>query len=49
MILYVIIGTVIFAVGFFVGVNNPTAGAAAKKIAKQAQAAAAAGVDKLKG
>ena len=36
------------AAGLLVGVNNPTTGAVAKKLAKQAQDAAAAGVNKLK-
>lgn len=48
MISYIIVAVFFAAIGFFVGINNPTAGAVAKKLAKQAQAAAAAGVDKLK-
>jgi hypothetical protein len=48
MIPYFIILIIGLVGGFFIGVNNPTAGAVAKKLAKQAQAAAAASVDKLK-
>lgn len=40
-----LVGTV---VGLLVGVNNPTIGAATKKLADQAKSATASAVDKLK-